>query len=702
MVKLGKTSTFLKISRRLHLRSRHWIIFVLTFVAFVGIRGIAEIQAGELPAGWDPINYYAPWTVAYMNQGILNQHFIGAPPLVFTLIILMTNLTQNVWLAIKILAPILYGVLGLSVLYFTRSYLSWDKRKSMICALLLMSQTAALRLSWDLFKNQLAISLLFFQLPLIFSASKNSGRKTKLAIIVLSLFIVLAHQFVAVVYFVILLSIILKKRKATSFKKFLLYANLPALIIFVGIFVIYSGGTEASLLAYPDIGTIDFFKVIHYVDAPTFSIFKNYLSLYGSYSNLLTQSMTLFILLYAPLLPLVLFGFWNDESLTPFLTLNLIGAFLPLVSPSFALLDFMRWMWMLIYPFSIYATNALFKLINYSKNQVGFYSKSKKKIHSISREKIAVTIYLLFLIIFAFFYVVGDARLIYTPIEGYVPTSLSDKPISNEAMHNIVSDIEWLNELHQNKSTVAFLDEFENLNSSAWHQEGNFTLKDSILTLNTTRDSGVSYFYHNLDTNYLGTIELKIKFNGFTSDSYMLDLLSVRKTSGYGGGAIYYCNALGSNVLNYWDSETDTPYELIQLDENWHTIKITCNITGRTINIDGSDKLFVNTGWSFGELLLGVKNNGTGYGGSFSVDHISIKGNLSACLITSYREIGPVWIYVNKEIEIVAFVKDLDGALNFAISKAYSAIYILLPTGPYGNFTPAYQMPAYSLYTWGN
>jgi len=702
MVKLGKTSTFLKISRRLHLRSRHWIIFVLTFVAFVGIRGIAEIQAGELPAGWDPINYYAPWTVAYMNQGILNQHFIGAPPLVFTLIILMTNLTQNVWLAIKILAPILYGVLGLSVLYFTRSYLSWDKRKSMICALLLMSQTAALRLSWDLFKNQLAISLLFFQLPLIFSASKNSGRKTKLAIIVLSLFIVLAHQFVAVVYFVILLSIILKKRKATSFKKFLLYANLPALIIFVGIFVIYSGGTEASLLAYPDIGTIDFFKVIHYVDAPTFSIFKNYLSLYGSYSNLLTQSMTLFILLYAPLLPLVLFGFWNDESLTPFLTLNLIGAFLPLVSPSFALLDFMRWMWMLIYPFSIYATNALFKLINYSKNQVGFYSKSKKKIHLISREKIAVTIYLLFLIVFAFFYVVGDARLIYTPIEGYVPTSLSDKPISNEAMHNIVSDIEWLNELHQNKSTVAFLDEFENLNSSAWHQEGNFTIKDSILTLNTTKDSGVSYFYHNFDTNYLGTIELKIKFNGFTSNSYMLDLLSIRKTSGYGGGAIYYYNALGSNVLNYWDSEANTPYQLMQLDENWHTVKIACNITGRTINIDGSDKLFVNTGWSFGELLLGVKNNGAGYGGSFSVDHISIKGNLSACLITSYREIGPVWIYVNKEIEIVAFVKDLDGALNFAISKAYSAIYILLPTGPYGNFTPAYQMPAYSLYTWGN
>lgn len=67
MVKLGQTSTFLKISRRLHLQGRHWIIFVLTFVAFVSIRGIAEIQAGEMPAGWDPLNYYAPWTVAYVD-----------------------------------------------------------------------------------------------------------------------------------------------------------------------------------------------------------------------------------------------------------------------------------------------------------------------------------------------------------------------------------------------------------------------------------------------------------------------------------------------------------------------------------------------------------------------------------------------------------------------------------------------------------
>jgi len=314
----------------------------------------------------------------------------------------------------------------------------------------------------------------------------------------------------------------------------------------------------------------------------------------------------------------------------------------------------------------------------------------------------AATFFLLLLTIFAFAYIIGGARLIYSPIEGYVPTSLSDKAISNEGMRDIISDVEWLNEFYRNKSPVRLLDEFENFDSDMWCQEGNFTLKDSMLTLNTTRDSGVSYLYHDLNLNYLGTIELKLKFNGFTSGSYMLDLLLVRKSSGYGGGVIYCYNDLNCNTLNYWDSETNIPYQLIPLDEYWHTIKITCNTTGRTINLDGSDRLFVNTGQSFGEISLGQTIDFAGYGGSFSVDYISIKGNLSACLISFFREIGPLWIHLDKEIEIVTFVKDIDRALDFAKSKPYTAIFLLLPTASSDKFTLAHQMQTYSIYMWGN
>lgn len=325
----------------------------------------------------------------------------------------------------------------------------------------------------------------------------------------------------------------------------------------------------------------------------------------------------------------------------------------------------------------------------------------KLKFPSVSREKIAVIIYLLFLIFFAFAYISGNARLIFTSVEGYVPTSLSDKPISNEAMQDIISNIEWLNEFYKNKSTLNLLDQFENLSLDFWQQEGNFTLKDSMLTLNTTRDSGTSYLYHNFNANYLGTIELRLKFNGFSLGSYILDVLVVRKNSGCGGGVLYCYNTSGANALNYWDSETNTPHKLMQLDENWHTFKITFNSTDRIINIDGFDKLFVDSRGTFGEVSLGQTINSVGYGGSFDVDYIKIKGNLTMCLITFFREIGLSWIYLTKEIEIVTFVKEIDEALDFAKKKPYTAIFLLLPTSNQ-IFTLTRQMQTYSIYTWGN
>jgi len=128
--------------------------YVLIFVAFAIFRGVAEILAGEIPVGWDSINYYAPWTITYAQHGVLNQIFLAAPPFVFIFTIPLYLLTSNIWLVMKVLAPVLYGVVGVSVFFFSRSYLSWSIKKSSFCAMLLMFQLAAMRIGWDLFKNE--------------------------------------------------------------------------------------------------------------------------------------------------------------------------------------------------------------------------------------------------------------------------------------------------------------------------------------------------------------------------------------------------------------------------------------------------------------------------------------------------------------------------------------------------------------------
>jgi len=125
---MKKPSMLSRVSN-LNSTKRSLILYAIVFATFAGIRALAEFLAGELPAGWDSTNYYSPWTVAYMAQGIMNHHFMAAPPLVFVMTIPLTIITQNVWLTIKILAPLLCGVLGLSVVYFVRSYLSWDAKK---------------------------------------------------------------------------------------------------------------------------------------------------------------------------------------------------------------------------------------------------------------------------------------------------------------------------------------------------------------------------------------------------------------------------------------------------------------------------------------------------------------------------------------------------------------------------------------------
>jgi len=59
-------------------------------------------------------------------------------------------------------------------------------------------------------------------------------------------------------------------------------------------------------------------------------------------------------------------------------------------------------------------------------------------------------------------------------------------------------------------------------------------------------------------------------------------------------------------------------------------------------------------------------------------------------------------IYLTKEIEIVVFVKDIDSALNFAKSKPYTTIFLVLSTGSYQKFALVHYMQTYSIYAWGN
>ena len=83
---------------------------------------------------------------------------------------------------------------------------------------------------------------------------------------------------------------------------------------------------------------------------------------YGNYFELFFDVGSLFVLLYALVLPLVCVGYFKDKVLGSWTLLLLIGGLGCLVVPFAGLLLWGRWMLMLIFPFTFFAVNGLWNV----------------------------------------------------------------------------------------------------------------------------------------------------------------------------------------------------------------------------------------------------------------------------------------------------------------------------------------------------
>jgi len=646
------------------------------------------LLAGNLPVGWDSINYYAPWTLTYARHGVLNYSFLASPPLIFTLLIPVFLLSSNIMLTVKILAPLLYGLIGLSVFHFAHRHLNWSAEKSAFCSMLLMLQPAAMRISWDLFKNELAVVLLFLQLSVISLANKKSSRKATILMFVLPMLIVLSHQYVALVYFIIILYTLLSKNSTRFFRKHLASTHIPAFMIFLVIVGIYAQWNVPVIQNQVEIARP--LTSISYFDFPAFSFFQNYIQR-DSYATLLSDTLTLFFLLYALILPLAILGFWHDRFLTPFLIFLTLGAFLPLASPSLAIPGSERWMWMLAYVFPFYAVNGISKLKQrYDLALNGKFHEFHRATHYVYARKLEI-IYILLIVSFAFSYEFGMLHQLYEPIQKYVPNRFSQTIISSAEVKEIAANVEWLNGQYGSNFRLDFFDHFEDLDPH-WQckNRDDMVLGNSTITFNISANREC-YASTDFGLDYFGSIEVRFKISSISEES---NILTIRRSNGHGGGVIYV-----NESLKYWDSENMVSYDLFPLDADWHVVRVVCNETGKTISIDGLEKLHDGQKEPFGVLILGSTSGSRTGSGSSSIDYVSVQGYLKPCLLTYFRELGIVWINLDERFEIITCAQDFQGALNYAANGYYTQIFLMLPTNPFnGNFATVHEMPHYSIF----
>ncbi len=340
----------------------------LVFLAGFLVRLVPELLAGAAPIGFDTV-YYA----AVMKSGVIwanwSSFFTSAWLLNALTVPLYGVLQVDPFLLLKVVAPSLYGLSVAGVYWLGRRMLGWDVKMCLVAAGLFAVQLAALRISWDLLRNTLGMGLLLFALPFV---DKLESKRNVAVFASLSLLTVFAHEYSGVALVVVVLGVLGWRLAQKSFGRseaLIFLGFLPALAVFLtGMFlrffpIRYGVETTAFSTGEAYVGRSGFF--VNYL-AVNDGVFH-----YPAYTDLLIDVTLLFAFLYLSYLFLVWKGFFRNDVLNVWTGLLLVGSFGCLIWPFFALDYWSRWMFMLVYPFTFYAVNGLFRLLHGSDGTKG-------------------------------------------------------------------------------------------------------------------------------------------------------------------------------------------------------------------------------------------------------------------------------------------------------------------------------------------
>jgi len=423
-------------------------LLALCFLIGFLIRLIPELMVFSKPLGFDTV-YYA----TRLSDGVIWTQwsdFFTTSWLLYSFFAPFHILQTNPFLVLKFLAPLLYGLNVAAIYWFGRKKLGWGKKMCLIAAVLFSIQLAALRISWDLLRNLLGMSLLLFSLSYI---DRLSSKTDFILFLFFSLLTVFAHEYSAVILLgIIIISIIwhlIDKEFRWPDQKIIL-AAIPAFIVFLIGFLLRFHTFPSTTTNI--IGTDEF------VFGRSF-FFVNYLSVndgvfyYPKYLDLLFDVTILFCFLYFSYFLLIFKGFFKDRILIIWTSILLICTFGCLVFPFFAVDLWSRWMFLLVYPFTFYATNGIHRIFNskhlrLNKIQIGYIIAS-----------------LIIALSLTSMYLATPVLMKKTNIGVYsfpqVSAHFSSAPgVPFEDVNDVISSMSWLNDNIEMDSSVLLQDAF--------------------------------------------------------------------------------------------------------------------------------------------------------------------------------------------------------------------------------------------------
>lgn len=306
---------------------------------------------GQYLLGFDTMGYYVPNTLTWLGNGVSFWALMSSAPLLYILLMGITSVGAPIVISLKILGPLILGLLGFVTYFYANKALSWSSKKSLLVAILSTLYFVALRISWDMFRSELALIFLFLTL-IILQKNSHTFRNGLLLSLTMAL-AVLSHQLVAIIMFAVIIATIisfsLKKKKAELHR--IIVCSIPSalllfLIIYINYFVFsspimgysvnYAGGFEALATA--------------------------------SHPELVINTLGFLAFCYLPLVPLLIFGirrFKSNIQLKAWMLWIFIPILLVIISPNTFFLGGVlpyRWILLLTYPLSFYAVEGLFAI----------------------------------------------------------------------------------------------------------------------------------------------------------------------------------------------------------------------------------------------------------------------------------------------------------------------------------------------------
>lgn len=386
---------------------RPWLLMLILVAC--SVRLIPEIIAYPIPTGYDVINYYIPVLTNFENHwSIVSTQF----PLYVLILHFISSITS---FAPKILVPaagiLIYVLFSVSIYYLGKRLFRLDNSDSFFLSLFVIFQSSLLRTTWDLHKDMLALTAMFFAISLGLT-SKDISKGLFFLVLGLCIVSVLSDRMYGLLLVVTLIVFTIIKRT----KKEIILSAVTSIIFFIAV-------AQSSVQIQSNV-----------------QIFSGAAS--NSYYNQINLIL-LFLVTSGILIPFGIVGFVNVRGsiLKIPLLLSFIGSFLWFIHPTFFSIVPDRWMIIFSIFLSVFSGYGIVFLL---------WKRSAFVIKCRTFRMIVALVP--FVIIGMLFAVSNSDRPIglFAPFHYYIgqfgPITMQANSISISASKSIISAISWVNQ----------------------------------------------------------------------------------------------------------------------------------------------------------------------------------------------------------------------------------------------------------------